>query len=63
MTDRLSKVIQKHLETVELEPGRVHHVEIRHAHDCGHWDGKACDCEPTIASGAPIDRKYDEVDR
>ncbi|MEQ1857240.1 MAG: hypothetical protein ABL963_12250 [Longimicrobiales bacterium] len=56
--DHLADVLKKHLESADLEPGRVHHIELRHSSNCGHWKGEACDCQPSIVSGPPIDQKH-----
>lgn len=54
----VSEIIREHLEGVGLEPGQVHHVEVRHAEHCPFWDGHDCDCEPEVESGARVERKY-----
>lgn len=55
--------ILEHLSQVgELEPGRVHHVEVRHDDDCPFWDGHDCDCDPVIESGSRVERRYGGAD-
>lgn len=48
----------KHLQENPPEPGDVHHVEVRHDDDCRIWDGRPCDCEPVVESGARVNRRY-----
>jgi hypothetical protein len=58
--DRFSEALRQNLESLNLEPGKVHVVEIRHDDDCAHWRGEPCDCEPEIIS-ARLDDGPDEV--
>lgn len=53
----------RHLQEMELEPGQVHHIEVRHDDGCQVWDGKPCDCEPVVESGDRVDRKYSGDDQ
>ena len=41
-----------------VRPGEVVHVEVRHDDDCGIFEGRPCDCEPEVESGARVERKY-----
>lgn len=34
------------------------HVEVRHDDRCGVFSQGDCDCQPTVESGARIERKY-----
>jgi hypothetical protein len=53
---RYLDALLRHLRAVGIEPGKVHHVEVRHDDGCAHWKGRPCDCEPEIETGARVDR-------
>lgn len=59
---RYLDALRRHLEENEIEPGELHHVEIRHDDGCAHWEGDACDCDPDVESGTRIRRKYEGTD-
>lgn len=51
-------IIRHVLDSDRLRHPGVHHVEVLHGDDCARWRGEPCDCNPTVISGAPVDRKY-----
>ena len=55
-SDNYVPALLEHLR--ETPMGGVVHVEVRHDADCGFWHDHACDCSPTIETGARVDRKY-----
>ena len=55
---RLADALSRHIASTPIESGKVHHVEVRHDADCAFWHDHACDCSPTIETGARVDRKY-----
>ena len=56
---RLPPYLRQVLEHAkDVRPGEVVHVEVRHDNWCGIYEGRACDCEPEVESGARVERKY-----
>lgn len=51
------KQVLKHVK--DVPPGQiVLHVEVQHDDWCGIYEGRSCDCEPSVLSGARIELKY-----
>lgn len=57
-SEQYVRTLLRHLRTDPPKPGTVTHVEVRHDDDCAHWKGRSCDCDPAVASGPGVDRRY-----